>query len=204
MKRKLAYQFKVELLEIEPAIWRIIEVPSTYSFWDLHVAIQDAMGWLDYHLHRFSAIPPRKRKPIEIGFPNEESDGTIQPGWEIPIANIFQQPGDHARYDYDFGDDWRHDITLLGIFLQVEGKKYPCCTAGERACPPEDCGSVPGYYGLLDSLSNPDSRSREEMIYWLSNHAKNYWPYNPDEFNPQAVEFWDPKKRFKMAFEQGT
>jgi hypothetical protein len=201
MNLKLAYQFKVELLGITPSLWRIIEVPSTYSFWDLHVAIQDAMGWLDYHLHSFSIVPPRKRKAIKIGIPDDEAEEEIQPGWEVPIADFFHQPGDHARYDYDFGDDWSHNVTLLGILLQEEDKKYPNCTAGERACPPEDCGGVPGYYRLLESLSKPESKEHEEMVFWLSNHAKKYWPYNPDEFAAQAVEFWDPKKRLKMAFE---
>lgn len=46
-------QFSVALQEIEPKIWRRIHVPSDYNFWDLHVAIQDAMGWQDYHLHHF-------------------------------------------------------------------------------------------------------------------------------------------------------
>ncbi|OFW13207.1 MAG: hypothetical protein A3H29_03900 [Acidobacteria bacterium RIFCSPLOWO2_02_FULL_67_21] len=32
-------------------VWRRIHVPEHYSFWDLHVAIQDAMGWQDCHLH---------------------------------------------------------------------------------------------------------------------------------------------------------
>jgi len=52
-KNSLVYQFKITLCEIEPAIWRRIQVPGNYSFWDLHVAIQDAIGWLDYHLHAF-------------------------------------------------------------------------------------------------------------------------------------------------------
>jgi hypothetical protein len=46
-------RFRVELTGIEPPIWREFEVPSSYSFWDLHVAIQDAMGWQDCHLHAF-------------------------------------------------------------------------------------------------------------------------------------------------------
>ena len=41
------YQFKVTLQGIRPPIWRGIQVPGNYSFWDLHVAIQDAMGWWD-------------------------------------------------------------------------------------------------------------------------------------------------------------
>ena len=46
-------QFYVELSEIMPLIWRRIQVPTNYNFWDLHVAIQDSMGWKDYHLHHF-------------------------------------------------------------------------------------------------------------------------------------------------------
>jgi hypothetical protein len=37
------YQFKITLKGIKPNIWRRIQVPETYSFWDLHVAVQDAM-----------------------------------------------------------------------------------------------------------------------------------------------------------------
>ncbi len=49
-ERAQVYQFKVVLLEVAPPIWRTIQVPETYSFWDLHVAIQDSMGWLDYRV----------------------------------------------------------------------------------------------------------------------------------------------------------
>ncbi len=45
--RQQILQFKVQLRDITPAIWRRIEVPAAYTFWDLHVGIQDAMGWLD-------------------------------------------------------------------------------------------------------------------------------------------------------------
>ena len=46
------YQFKITLKSAKPPIWRRIQVPETYTFWDLHVAIQDAMGWRDYHLRQ--------------------------------------------------------------------------------------------------------------------------------------------------------
>ncbi len=42
--KKVVYQFKITLKEIEPVIWRRIVVPATYGFWDLHVAMQDSMG----------------------------------------------------------------------------------------------------------------------------------------------------------------
>jgi hypothetical protein len=52
------YQFKIELKDVKPKIWRRIQVPESYSFWDLHVAIQDAMGWFDEHLHAFYVKNP--------------------------------------------------------------------------------------------------------------------------------------------------
>ena len=49
---RLVYQFKITLQGTDPPVWRRILVTENYSFWDLHVAIQDAMGWTDSHLHR--------------------------------------------------------------------------------------------------------------------------------------------------------
>ncbi len=55
MKKKFdkVYQFRIELEDIKPAVWRRILVLASYAFWDLHVAIQDSMGWADSHLHEF-------------------------------------------------------------------------------------------------------------------------------------------------------
>ena len=99
------YQFRIVLLEIAPLIWRTIEVPGTYSFWDLHVAIQDSMGWLDYHLHYFRVTRPGTYDVIQIGIPDEdafEGDEPIVPGWDVPIASYFARPGVAAKYEYDF------------------------------------------------------------------------------------------------------
>jgi len=47
MKRKFdrVYQFKISLEATEPPIWRRIQVPETYTFWDLHVASRVRRGW---------------------------------------------------------------------------------------------------------------------------------------------------------------
>ncbi len=50
-----------------PPIWRRIQVPDYYTFWDLHASIQNAMGWLDLHLHAFKIMNPKKRIEEEIG-----------------------------------------------------------------------------------------------------------------------------------------
>jgi hypothetical protein len=59
------FQFKIILKGTEPPIWRRIQVPETFTFWDLHVAIQNAMGWNDSHLHEFRV---NKFDPQEVIF----------------------------------------------------------------------------------------------------------------------------------------
>jgi hypothetical protein len=199
----LIYQFKISLSGIEPLIWRRIQVPAKYSFWDLHVAIQDVMGWLDYHLHAFRIRPKHKRKYIEIGIPVNEFDGDmVEAGWDIPIVDYFTEPGQLIEYEYDFGDGWIHELLLEGILLKAKNTKYPICIGGERACPPEDCGSIPGYYRLIEILHNQNHDEYEEYIAWLKGHAKNYYPYDPDKFAPDGVLFDNPKRRWKIAFSQ--
>jgi hypothetical protein len=199
--QNLIYQFKIELAEIEPTIWRVIQVPSRFTFWDLHVAIQDSMGWLDYHLHVFRFKMPHHNKFTEIGIPDESlDDHKILPGWQIPIYDYFFEPGQAAIYNYDFGDNWSHNILLQGILLKEKGIRYPICIRGERACPPEDCGGVSGYYRMIEILSNSEHPEHAEYVEWLKGHAKNYFPYEPSRFEPDKVHFWNSKKRFKMAF----
>ncbi len=91
-------------------------------------------------------------------------------------------------------------MVLEGITVQEE-KKYPHCLDGKRACPPEDCGGVLGYYNLLEILGDKKHAEHKDMVYWLKSHAKNYYPYNPEHFDPNEVEFSDPKKRWNMAFQ---
>ena len=64
------FQFKI-VLEPEsnnPPIWRRIQVPSVYTFYDLHVAIQNAMGWNDEHLHYFEIKNPSSSFKAEIHY----------------------------------------------------------------------------------------------------------------------------------------
>ena len=70
-------QFLIEIKGIKPRIWRRIQVPSNYNFWDLHVAIQDALGWWDSHLHHFEIKGKGKRKVERIGIPDFSGSGDL-------------------------------------------------------------------------------------------------------------------------------
>lgn len=198
--KKIIYQFRLELLEITPVIWRRIQVPAEYSFWDLHVAIQDAMGWLDCHLHEYRIKLPRSRSVLRIGLPDEALSNDVLPEWKVPIVDYFSEPGCAAEYEYDFGDGWNHRVLLEGILLREPSIKYPACIAGERACPPEDCGGIPGYEYLLEVLAGPDTDEYQDMVNWLRGHHKNYFPYLPEHFVPSDVKFSSPRRRWNSAF----
>ena len=47
------YELKLELLEIEPKIWRRVLVPGSLTLAKLHEVIQAAIGWTNSHLHEF-------------------------------------------------------------------------------------------------------------------------------------------------------
>lgn len=190
-------QFKVSLLGIEPEIWRRIVVPVHYSFWDLHVAIQDAMGWTDSHLHLFRVLHPKTATEEQIGIPDptgEEEEDRLRAGWDIPIAPYFPEPGKKAAYEYDFGDGWEHEVVLEQILDPVPRRKYPQCLDGARACPPEDCGGVAGFANLLAVMNDPNHKGYEDMIDWLG------YRFDPVKFSPKKVRFDDPQARRRAAF----
>jgi hypothetical protein len=196
-KGSQAYRFRITLRDVAPPIWREIEVPTTYSMWDLHVAIQDAMGWQDCHLHVFRFARPGFDDAVEVGIPDPDlppGADSVLPGWEHRVSEFFEAPGALATYDYDFGDGWEHEIRLESVISQAEGTKYPRCSGGERACPPEDCGGPDGYARLLEIIFDPRHEEFQSMRTWLGRD------FHAEAFTPSAVKFENPKRRWKRAF----
>ena len=195
MPTRLVGQFKVTLQDVDPPVWRRIQVPANYTFWDLHVAIQDAMGWHDSHLHSFK-VRIRKGPSVVIGIPDEdyESGRETLPGWDIPLARYLTRNGQKAMYEYDFGDGWEHELVFEGVVPLGPALQCPRCIDGARACPPEDCGGPHGYARLLEALHDPNHPSRAELMDWVGG------AFDPEAFHPSKVEFDDPEERWRIAF----
>jgi hypothetical protein len=197
MKKKFrqVYQFRITLKDITPPVWRKIQVPETYTFWDLHVAIQDVMQWSDCHLHQFKITDPGIGAKIDIGIPDEEDDHyEILPGWKQKISDYFFADYKTADYIYDFGNNWRHLILLEKILPREKDIVYPVCIDGKRACPPEDCGGVGGYEKFLEIIMDPGHESYQEMLAWAGD-------FEPEYFDKDNVVFDDPAKRLRTLWE---
>ena len=196
---KTVYQFKVALQDVKPIVWRRLQVPASYSFWDLHVAIQDSMGWTDTHLHEFRIKDPDTALEVRIGIPDDEpflGDEPVLEGWEAPIAGYFSPANPAARYIYDFGDGWNHVVELEAILPKEPHVRYPLCRDGARKCPPEDVGGSPGYARFLLAIRNPRHREHDSCLEWVGG------AFDPNEFDPKRVRFDSPSKRWRTAFEE--
>jgi len=195
----LVHQFLIVLAGTDPLVWRRIQVPDSYSFWDLHVAIQDATGWLDYHLHEFRLFDEASQSLVSVGIPTgeEEADRPVAAGWEMSVTKYLEDQGWHtppALYAYDFGDDWEHVVMYEGISEADDSSSYPRCVDGAGRCPPEDCGGIHGYREFLTIISDPTHEERDERLAWAGG------PFDPRAFDPAAVRFDDPRKRWQKAF----
>lgn len=174
-KKELICQFKITLLDIEPVIWRRIQVKD-YTLDQLHEHIQNAMGWTNSHLHQFRIKGELYGDPalLESGYDDFQCcDSTT-------TAPSTLLPKDGRRfpfvYEYDFGDGWRHEILFEGYPELDPHTAYPSCLEGERACPPEDVGGPWGYPEYLAALADPTHEQHEGYLEWNG-------PFDPEAFS---------------------
>ena len=196
-RREHVCQFLIVLPRTEPLVWRRIQVPETYSFWDLHVAIQDVMGWKDYHLHEFIAIEGKTRLAIRIGIPDDDMPDELccLAGWKVPLARYLTYGTEPVRYRYDFGDDWEHTVEFEES-IAADGGTYPRCVGGAGACPPEDVGGTHGYVEFLRAIRNERHPEHHAMLEWAGG------AFDPLAFDPKSVKFDNPQRRWKLAFRE--
>ena len=171
-----AYQLKVSLLYSEPLIWRRVQVPGTMTLSRLHDVIQLCMGWTDSHLHQFM-IGSNFYGPADLN--DDWSEMKTHDETRFKLCDLEGDMRLRFIYEYDFGDGWQHEIEIEKVIAPDEkSPKHPVLLAGERACPPEDIGGVPGYENFLEIMNDPENEEHEELRDW----------YGSDDFDPEYFE----------------
>lgn len=164
MGRKVI-QMKVALNGIQPEIWRRFIVDSSISLYRLHRILQEIMGWTNSHLFSFDV------RGIEYSAADEEFGDEMSDDFEdariTTLESFHLKTNSKIKYIYDFGDYWEHTIKVEKVVEANSLSQIPHCIEGARNCPPEDCGSVPGYYDLVAAMKNLDSDEAKELIEWL-------------------------------------
>ena len=137
-----AVQIRVALDEVEPAIWRRLVVPLQTTLAQLHHILQAAMGWTDSHLHQFEigglrfGDPELLNQDIPDDFPQAFDSGPVR----LRDFDLDHDGTLSFTYTYDFGDSWRHTVTLEKLLALKPAPKIATCIEGARFCPPEHVG----------------------------------------------------------------
>jgi hypothetical protein len=164
-------QLHVSLVDTKPSIWRRIIVPAATSAYEFHYMVQIAMGWKSHHLFEFRYGSSRLSIANEWGDVVELGKGTSDIE-KVTVEEMAGAAGSTFSYLYDFGDDWLHKIVVEEF--RDEEINHAICSGGELACPPEDCGGIPGYYNLLKILKNKIHKERPGMVSWLNKYNPNW------------------------------
>jgi hypothetical protein len=127
----------VERQDIEPVIWRTVQVPAALSLAGLHKVLQIARGWESTHLHQFIADDGRLFGVVEPELRLIDQGGAS-------LADVLG-PGRELVYEYDFGDCWRHRLTVEQVVhgpgSRVRLRKGGAGTSAEGPSQPQAGGS---------------------------------------------------------------
>jgi hypothetical protein len=170
-------RIRITLEDMDPAIWRRVELQLSNSLMTLHLAIQAVMLFENYHLFRFDV------GEADYGIPLDEDfmDPSTRDAASIRLAMLVERGVTAFTYTYDFGDDWRHSIEIEGVFTAEPATDYPRFVDGERRAPPEDVGGLPGFEEFLDAMAKPRHPSRKSMLQWYGR------PFDPADISPDKI-----------------
>ena len=171
-------RIRIVLEDIEPFIWRRVLVPADMNLARLHDVIQVAMGWQDYHLYEF-LVGDRRYGGPDPSF--EDPEFKVYRDTNVKLEGIVGRGIDRFTYAYDFGDNWTHSVILEESMAADPDVLYPAYVDGERRCPPEDVGGVPGFYEFLDAISDPTHEEHEHLLQWIGGS------YDPEKFDVYRI-----------------
>jgi hypothetical protein len=174
------FQFKITLNDVEPPIWRRIQIKDC-TLDTLHEHIQTAMGWTNSHLHQFEIGGVRHGDPELLCDGCEDETPPVN-SLSTKVSKIIPEDGRPFgfQYDYDFGDDWRHEILFEGCLNAKKGTRFPLCMEGQRACPPDDVGGPYGYADYLEAMADPKHKQHKDFMEWNG-------PFDSEEFDARAA-----------------
>lgn len=161
------YRFTVGFEDYED-VSRVIEIRSTQSFYELHIAIQDAIGFDKSQLASFYISDDSWRKGMEITLERMTEIDPDDPDYlpvptmkEARLCDYINDPHQRFVYVFDFLEMWTLQVELTGIIIQEDPKKtYPALIRSVGAAPKQyadkkftlvdddELGEITSKYGI--------------------------------------------------------
>lgn len=154
---------------------RVLRIPDTLNFVQLHRVMQAAFGWHNCHLHEFILETDSDGRPTCIVSPMDDDL------WDASRVRRLDPEGTQVdeildRYEtitylYDFGDGWTHTIKLSGV-IDGDGVPYPQCILAIGDAPMEDSGGPGGFAEIMQILGDAHHPEHSNIKTWV---AWQYW-----------------------------
>ena len=167
-------RLRIVLLEVIPPVWRRVQVPANLTLRRLHSVLQCAMGWPETESHLFRVGSALYGKPANAADPVKDSR------WAT-VGDIVALGTTAFGYERGAMDRWEHEVRIEAVAEGNASNQRPVCLAGERACPPEDCGGPEDYVNRVADLERPAQRSTGEVGATLRPK------FDPDRLDLEAV-----------------
>ena len=173
-------RLRIELQELEPKIWRRIDMPLSTTLEALHEAIQMTMGWTFSHLWEFDIDGRCYGDP---SFREFDDEPPIYKAKGLRLGVVISRGVERFVYTYDFGDNWRHDVIVEEVRDGDPDREYPAFVDGARRCPPEDFGGPGGFMDFLEAVLDPAHEQHRDMVRWYGG------PFDPIGFDEARARF---------------
>jgi hypothetical protein len=125
-------------VRLRPRVYREIEIPSEKSLYDLAAAIVRAFD-LDHAFGFFSKLghhvfdsPVRYELFADLGGGSES--GSVK---RTKVAQAFPAVGAKMQFLFDYGDEWRFQVEVIGLGEKAPQTRYPRLLRAAGKAPPQ-------------------------------------------------------------------
>ena len=116
----LTYTFKVTY-QRKPSVWQLIEIAENQTLDNLHYAILSAVNFDSDHLYSFYMSGRAWDETTEYASPYADRPSADQ----VKIGDLSLRMKQKFLYLFDYGDEHRFDVQLVGINPEAPKGRYP-------------------------------------------------------------------------------
>jgi hypothetical protein len=175
-------RIRVELKYTQPKVWRRVEVPLSFTLWDMNDVIQAIFDWDGDHLWGFEL---GRRDLTKLGMMRHWGWGPEE-AEDVQIKTLVDWGVKKFSYTYDYGDSWEHLLTIMRVLDANPRIKYPNLVAGANFAPMEDMGGIWGYYKFVEAAGDPNHPDRKDLEEQYGESCMN--DFDPERFDKERAD----------------
>ena len=174
-------RLRIELQELEPKIWRRIDMPLSTTLEALHDAIQMTMGWTFSHLWEFDIDGRCYGDP---SFREFDDEPPIYKAKGLRLGVVISRGVERFVYTYDYGDNWRHDVIVNGgSQRRTRTGNIRSSWTGPGAVRRRTSAARTGSWTFWEAVLDPAHEQLRDMVRWYGG------PFDPMGFDEARARF---------------